>query len=291
MKTNFIVQPAIAEEVDFIYSKIKEYNTNNIPLKKGQVVERICRIIKDSDGNIIAGIVGYIYHNFKSLYIDLLWAKEEFRKCNYGAMLLEDIEKESLEKGLDFVHLYTFGFQAKDFYVKKGYEVFATLDECALNNKAYYVKKRFNNMNNSLKINSLIQIGTDDDAQYINDRIIEYNSQQVPFTNESVFDDIAKVIKDFDGNVIAGIVAALSPWKDLAIHGMWANEDCMENELKVKLLHALEKELEERGGCLAIHETFDLKTKDFYVENGYEVYGILDEYPEECKTYYMKKTF
>ena len=66
-----------------------------------------------------------------------------FRKCSYGTKLLENVEKEAFEKGANFVHLGTLGFQAKDFYVKKGYEVFATLDECVQNNKVYHMKKIF----------------------------------------------------------------------------------------------------------------------------------------------------
>ncbi|MBU3177248.1 hypothetical protein KPL47_12995 [Clostridium estertheticum] len=58
-------------------------------------------------------------------------------------MLLENVEKESFEKGINFVHLDTLGFQAKDFYIKKGYVVFAVLDECARNNKMYCMKKIF----------------------------------------------------------------------------------------------------------------------------------------------------
>lgn len=289
MKNDFIIQPATAEEVAFVSSKIKEYNAKNVPLMKEQVVEKICKVIKDSEGNVIAGLVGSIHHNFKSLEIDLLWVKEEFRKCSYGSMLLENVEKEAFEKGVNFVHLGTLGFQAKDFYVKKGYEIFAILDECAQNNKVYYVKKRLNNTVVSLKMNCVIENGTNDEIHYVDDNIIRFNSQQVPFTNELAFDDIDKIIKDSQGNIIAGISTILLPWTDLAINGVWASEGRIEEELKVKLLNAIEKELKERGGHVAMHETFDVKTRDFYIKNGYEVYGILDDYPEECKAYYMKK--
>jgi len=288
---NLMIQSAAEKEVTFIYNKIKECNEKNVPLMKGQLVEPICRVIKDFEGNVIAGIIARIYNNFKSLDVSVMWVKEEFRKCSYGTMLLENIEKEALKKGVNFVHLGTLGFQAKDFYVKKGYEIFAVLDECALNNKVYYMKKRLNNMEISLKPNSVIQNGTDDEAWYIDDRIVEYNSQQVPFTNEPTFDDTGKVIKDSQGNVIAGIFTTLLFWTDLAINDMWASEDCIDEELKVKLLKEVEKELKEKGGHVAMHETFDIKTKDFYVKNGYEVYGILNEYPGECKCYYMKKVF
>jgi N-acetylglutamate synthase-like GNAT family acetyltransferase len=291
MEKNLIVQSATAEEDAFISKKMKEYNEKNVPLNKEQVVERICRVMKDSEGNIIAGIVCFINLNFKSLYIDVLWVKEEFRKCSYGTMLLENVEKESFEKGIKFAHLGTLGFQAKDFYVKNGYQVFAVLDECALNNKMYCMKKILNNRSASLKSNCIIENGTYDESWYVSDSIVEFNSQQVPFTNKPIFDDTGKVIKDSQGNVIAGIFSTILFWTDLAINNIWASEDCIEEDLKVRLLNEVEKELKERGGHVAMHETFDIKTKDFYVRNGYEIYGILDEYPGQCKCYYMKKIF
>lgn len=288
MKNDFIIQPATAEEIDFVCSKKKEFNEKNVPLMKAQV-ERICKVIKDSEGNIIAGTVCFIHYNFKSLYIDLLWVKEEFRKCSYGSMLLQNVEKEAFEKGINFVHLGTLGFQAKDFYIKKGYEVFAVLDECALNSKMYSMKKVLNNKSISSENNNVIEDGTADEVRYIDDKIVEYNSKQVSFTNEPAFYDIHKVIKDPEGNVIAGILSTLLPWTDLIIDDMWVSEDCIEEELKVKLLNEVEKDMKERGGHVAMHETFNVKTRDFYIKIGYEVYGILDDYPGECKAYYMKK--
>ena len=291
MEKSLIIQSATLEEKVYIYKKIREYNAKNIPLKKEQRVEEIFRVIKDSKGNVIAGITGYIYHNFKCVYINLLWVKEEFRKRSYGTMLLEDIEKEAFEKGVNFVHLGTLGFQAKDFYIKKGYDIFAVLDECVLNNKMYYMKKKINNRSASFKINYVIENGTNEEANYIGDRIVEFNSWQVPFTNELAFEDIEKVIKDSEGNVIGGIATTLLPWSDLEINGLWVSEDCADREAKVKLLNSVEKELKERGGHVSMLETFDIKAKDFYIENGYEVYGILEEYPDQCKCYYMKKIF
>ena len=45
------------------------------------------------------------------------------------------------EKGCHLIHLDTFDFQAKDFYIKHGYEVFGVLDECPKKHKRYYLKK------------------------------------------------------------------------------------------------------------------------------------------------------
>lgn len=289
MKNDFIVQPASKEEAGFILKRSGEYNEENIPLMKGQVIERICKVIKDSDCNVKAGLIGYINHNFESLYIDLFWVKEEFRKCGYGTKILKNVETEAFEKGMKFAYLDTLGFQAKDFYIKKGYKVFATLDECVVNNKMYLMKKTLTSRTDSLEVESKIEEGSDEDAGYIDDRIVEFNSKQLAFTNKLAFENLSKVIKDSEGNIIAGVAADLLPWCELGIDAIWASNSTIEEELKSNLLVALERELLEKGGCVAMYETFDIKAVDFFTENGYEIYGVLDDYPEDCKAYYMKK--
>lgn len=75
------------------------------------------------------------------MYIDVLWIKESFRKEGYGSILLNEIEKIAKEKECKLIHLDTFYFQAKDFYIKHGYEVFDILDDCPSGHKMYYMKK------------------------------------------------------------------------------------------------------------------------------------------------------
>jgi GNAT superfamily N-acetyltransferase len=70
-----------------------------------------------------------------------LWVKEKYRKEGYGSVLLNEVEKIAKEKGCNLVHLDTFDFQAKDFYLKQGYEIFGVLDDCPIEHKRYYMKK------------------------------------------------------------------------------------------------------------------------------------------------------
>ncbi|MBV1820626.1 hypothetical protein [Anaerosalibacter bizertensis] len=51
------------------------------------------------------------------------------------------IKESTKEKECKLIHLDTFDFQAKDFYIKHGYEVFGILDDCPSGHKMYYMKK------------------------------------------------------------------------------------------------------------------------------------------------------
>ena len=111
-----------------------------VPLKQEVDFLWINRLIEDANGEIIAGLLSKMYC-WNCLYIDTLWIKSEFRKEGLGSELLKEIESIAKEKGCHLIHLDTFDFQAKDFYLKHGYEVFGVLDECPKEHKRYYMKK------------------------------------------------------------------------------------------------------------------------------------------------------
>ena len=47
--------------------------------------------------------------------------------------------------GAALAHLDTFDFQARDFYLKNGYDVFGLLDDCPEGHTRYYLSKHLNN--------------------------------------------------------------------------------------------------------------------------------------------------
>ena len=52
----------------------------------------------------------------------------------------------------------------------------------------------------------IIETCKDGDADYIIDRLVEYNLSQVPAKQEVLFDTLDKKITDDNGNIIAGCV-------------------------------------------------------------------------------------
>lgn len=137
---NYIVREAKKGEDDLIIDRLVEYNLSKVPLKQDIDFLWINRIIEDLNGEIIAGILSKMYC-WNCLYIDVLWVKEDHRNTGLASKLLKEIEAIAKEKGCQLIHLDTFDFQAKDFYLKHGYEVFRVLDECPQGHKRYFLKK------------------------------------------------------------------------------------------------------------------------------------------------------
>ncbi|RUT56236.1 GNAT family N-acetyltransferase [Clostridium botulinum] len=138
---NYIIRESNSEEeADLIVDRIVEYNLSKIPGKQEVPLLCINRVIEDTNGEIIAGILSKMYC-WNCIYIDVLWIKEEYRKDGLGTKLLKEVEKIAKEKDCHLIHLDTFDFQAKDFYIKHGYEIFGILDQCPENHKRYFMKK------------------------------------------------------------------------------------------------------------------------------------------------------
>jgi len=132
------VQP---HEIDVIENKITSYNNSQVLFIQEQPFINLNFCIKDDNGVIIAGITSVMYC-WGMLFVDILAVDEKYYKNGLGSKLLSHVESEAKKLGATLAHLDTFDFQAKDFYIKHGYEVFGVLDDCPPGHKRYYLKKK-----------------------------------------------------------------------------------------------------------------------------------------------------
>lgn len=127
------------------------------------------------------------------------------------------------------------------------------------------------------------------DADYICDRLVEYNLRQVAKTQPIEFVNIDKKIVDENNNIIAGCLAKMYCWRVIYIDILWVDDNHRKQGLGTKLLKEIERVAEEEN-CTLIHlDTFDFQAKDFYLRHGYELFGVLEDCPENHCRYYLKK--
>ena len=134
-----ILYQQVRTRVEFIDDKIVAFNKKAVPFTQEQTPIFKNYIIKEN-GRVIAGINAFIYH-WGVLYIDVIFVDEEFRGQKLGAKLLDQVEEEARLMGASLSHLDTFDFQAKDFYLKQGYEIFGELNDCPPGHTRFYLKK------------------------------------------------------------------------------------------------------------------------------------------------------
>jgi GNAT superfamily N-acetyltransferase len=64
------------------------------------------------------------------------------RHGGLGSQLLSRIESAGKERGCTNAHLDTFSYQARPFYERHGYELFATLDDYPTGHQRFYLRKK-----------------------------------------------------------------------------------------------------------------------------------------------------
>lgn len=134
------ILPSTLQETEYVRNRLYEFNNEQLPFTQDQAIIQQNYVIKDN-GTIIAGINARIY-GWKILCVDILFIDKNYRGKDLGSKLLQKVESEAKTLGSTLVHLDTFDFQAKDFYLKQGYEVFGVLEDCPPGHKRYYLKKR-----------------------------------------------------------------------------------------------------------------------------------------------------
>ena len=139
-------------------------------------------------------------------------------------------------------------------------------------------------------MNYKIESCKDGDADYIIDRLVEYNLAKVPAKQKVLFETLDKKITDDNGNIIAGCVAKMYCWNVAYIDTLWVDSKYRGKGLGARLLAEVEKTAKAKG-CYLIHlDTFDFQVKVFYKTQGYKVFGVLEDCPKGHCRYYLKKT-
>lgn len=96
-------------------------------------------VLRTANKRIIGGLVGGTYFGY--LHIDVLWVDQHQRRRGHGERLLNTAEQEAVRRGCRYAHLDTHGFQALDFYKKRGYKVVGELKDLPPGDSRYLLRK------------------------------------------------------------------------------------------------------------------------------------------------------
>jgi len=95
--------------------------------------------VKSSENQIVAGVSGNTLCDL--CCVTIFWVDEGHRRKGIGAKLQQALENHARKQGCKSIQLDTAQFQAKDFYLKVGYEVVATLPNGFMGYDQYIMRK------------------------------------------------------------------------------------------------------------------------------------------------------
>ena len=91
-------------------------------------------------GEILGGLIGSAWGGW--LHVTYLWIDEAVRGKRWASKMMDQAEAYARERRCHSVVLDTHSFQARPFYERRGYEVFATLDDYPQGHKKFFLKKK-----------------------------------------------------------------------------------------------------------------------------------------------------
>ena len=101
--------------------------------------EPLAVFARDRNGVLVGGVHGHV--NWTWLHVALFWISAAQRRQGLGSSLLRAIETAAIERGCTQAHLDTFSYQARPFYERHGYALFATLEDYPPGHQRFFLRK------------------------------------------------------------------------------------------------------------------------------------------------------
>jgi GNAT superfamily N-acetyltransferase len=110
-------------DVRYLGERLYDYNVEHTGRDDGQW---LAIFLRDEQDRIVAGLHGWTWAGW--MKINYLWVSPEERRRGRGRQMLLMAEAEARQRGCCHAMLYTYSFQAPDFYHKFGYRTVATIE-------------------------------------------------------------------------------------------------------------------------------------------------------------------
>lgn len=124
------------QDVQFLEDQINAFNIARTGIRDGTL---LACFVRDDAHQVIAGIYGWTWGG--CCEIRYLWVQRELRGRGYGRRLLLAAEQEARARGCTQIVLDTHSFQAPQFYIKYGYEIFGTVKDYPRHEQKLYLLK------------------------------------------------------------------------------------------------------------------------------------------------------
>ena len=133
-KLNLISHDTIHDSVkNFVFNGLRSYNDGFSMRNQSDF-----SITAKYNDEIIAAAVGESKYDW--LIIQYLYVNDKFRNNKIGSRLIKSIVDVAKNRKCTGIHLDTFEFQARDFYIKQGFAVFGEIYDHPSGYKRYFMK-------------------------------------------------------------------------------------------------------------------------------------------------------
>lgn len=137
MSTRLAVQVASVQDVQALCERLLAFNRKASGNSFDELPVQLAS--HDRDGTLRGGLLGDVCAGWLAIHV--LWVDPELRDQGLGSQLLLEAEQQAKVAGAHSVVLDTFDWQAEDFYLRHGYEVFGRLPDFPPGHERIYLCK------------------------------------------------------------------------------------------------------------------------------------------------------
>jgi GNAT superfamily N-acetyltransferase len=112
-----------------------------------------------------------------------------------------------------------------------------------------------------------------------------YNIQHA---GEHGYKQLCFALHGAEGDIAGGVIGE-TYWDWLFVKLLFVREDLRRGGYGSRLMSMIEQEALRRGVKNSYLDTFSFQAPDFYQKHGYEVFGVLEEFPAGYKRYFLTK--
>ena len=142
-----------------------------------------------------------------------------------------------------------------------------------------------------MELEKLVKIDMDvtqEEINFIWERIREFNRISGPMQKYPQYESYNILLKDKDNKIVAGIITKMY-LKSMFLEAFWVDQQYRKKGIGRELIKKIENHAKEKE-CKFIHlDTFSFQAIGFYEKLGYTTFGVIEDYPDDIKRYYLKK--
>ena len=125
-----------------------------------------------------------------------------------------------------------------------------------------------------------------DDIARVRAGLMSFNESRV---GPAEVQRVAVYLRDSENAIRGGLVGFLA-WQWLSVEWLWVDEALRGQGYGSSVLTQAEA-LARDAGCVGCRlDTYECQAKPFYEKLGYVVFGVLEGFPANTRTYYLQKT-
>jgi ribosomal protein S18 acetylase RimI-like enzyme len=132
---------------------------------------------------------------------------------------------------------------------------------------------------------SIYERPSEADIRLLIHNLVSYNDTQAEKEN---WRGLGIFIRDEMGKMAGGL-HGYTHWGWLFISHLWVAEELRGQGYGTRLVTLAEEEASRRGCQHAHLDTYDFQALGFYQKLGYEVFGVLEDYPSGHTRYFLQK--